>query len=344
MNTTQAIQLANEWVTQIASHEQGFKGAYLAGSIIGQAPTSSWPSSSDVDIMVVSTNVPPYKLGKFTYKNCLLEVTHLDYNLFQDKGTILADYHLSYSFAHTTILADKDKILLPLQKQVVDDFTQLKWVNQRCLQVKHKIRDGLTTLPTSLPFHEQVMNWLFPTGVLTHLFLTADLQNPTVRKRYVDVKPVLTSYKKADVYEQLLDQLCVSEVTRSFVQSSLEHLTVTFDLAVKHGRTPFFFSTDISKIGRPIAIDGSEALIHANLHRESLFWIIATFCRCQIILAKDAPHLHQERLPYFHEILAKMGIEASRDLRGLADGTMSNLEHFWKHTEDILAQNPRIKQ
>jgi hypothetical protein len=45
----------------------------------------------------------------------------------------------------------------------------------------------------------------------------------------------------------------------------------------------------IAAAARMIAIDGSQHFVDDGDHREGVFWIIATFARCQQILAVDAP-------------------------------------------------------
>ncbi|GAF21948.1 hypothetical protein [Shouchella hunanensis] len=342
MNTQDAIAIAREWVQHVGSHQPGFKGAYLAGSVLTHPRLAPWPVSSDVDIMIISTKVQDKKLGKFIYKGLLLEVTTLDYRLFLQKETILADYHVGYSFAHTIVLSDVDDVLVPLQTEVARDFYHMEWVHRRCEHVKEKSIAGLTTIPTSAPFHEQVMSWLFPTGVLAHLFLTAALENPTVRKRYTAVQAVLKRYNMEDVHETLLKQLRVESLTKMTVQSSLDQLEETFVLAVEHAKTPFFFSTDVTHSAKPIVIEGSQLLINKNQFRESFFWIIATFCRCHIILAHDAPHLHEKRLPYFKQVLSSIGITTEKDLYSAALKTLSTVDYFWDHTRALIENNPDI--
>jgi hypothetical protein len=49
-----------------------------------------------------------------------------------------------------------------------------------------------------------VTAWLFPTGVTTHVLLTADLRNLTVRLRYPAVRELLVAYGQPEFYEELL--------------------------------------------------------------------------------------------------------------------------------------------
>ncbi|WP_152657924.1 hypothetical protein [Oceanobacillus sp. CFH 90083] len=344
MQVKDAIQKAGEWVQAIAQKEAGFIGAYLAGSIIQKHMDEAWPIHSDVDIMIVTSNVPELKIGKFIYDGVLLEATHLDSALFHSKEVILSDYHLSFSFAHTFILADPEGILTPLQRNAAEDYDKIYWVHKRCHHIKDKIDSGLSSIPKEKPFYEQVMSWLFPTSVLTHLFLTAGLENPTVRRRYEAAEQILKSYHMNDVYQALLKEINIISLKKNDVQISLDVLNDTFDLAVTYAQTPIFFLSDISLSAKPLSIDGCQALIDKNKHRESFFWIIATFCRCHIILATDAPEIHAERLPYFMKTLSMIDMYTSEDLFEKAKITKSNLPYFWEKTEKLISINPAIKR
>ncbi|GAB2544686.1 hypothetical protein [Gracilibacillus alcaliphilus] len=337
MQIKEAIEKARSWVQTIAQKETGFVGAYLAGSIIQKSFDEVWPIHSDVDIMIVSSNIPELKIGKFMYDGVLLEATHLDSTLFCNKEMILSDYHLSYSFAHTLFLADPENSLTPLQKEVAEDYHKEYWIHRRCQQIKNKINSGLSSIPEEKPFHEQVMGWLFPTSVLTHLFLTAALENPTVRRRYEAVEKVLETYQMEDVYQALLKEINAVSLKKNDVQMSLHDLSDTFDLAAAYAQTPIFFLSDISLSAKSISIEGCQTLIDKNKHRESIFWIIATYCRCHIILATDAPEIHADRLPYFKKTLALIGMYTSEDLFRKAESTKSNLPYFWEKTEQLIS-------
>lgn len=337
-----AMNRALDWIEKVAKEEEGFIGAYLAGSIIQRPLHEPWSNHSDVDVMIVSTSVPPVKIGKFLYQGVLLEASHLQHTAFSDKESILRDYHLSYSFAHTTLLVDPTNMLKPLQEAVAQAYPQKRWVQERCYRIREKIENGLSSIPQERPFHEQVMSWLFPTSVLTHLFLTAALENPTVRRRYEAAQTVLCTYGMNEVYEELLQEIRVDGLLKSDVQKSLDHLQETFNLAAQHQKTAIFFATDITPEARPMSIEASQTLIDAGKQREAFFWILTTYCRCHILLAEDAPQLHQERLPYFMETVKLLGILSIEDLDQLALGTRNRLDHYVERAEALIEGNQQI--
>src|SRR5439155_6092998 len=100
------------------------------------------------------------------------------------------------------------------------------------------------------------------------------------------------------------------------VEQHLAALTEVFDVAKAVVKTPFFFASDISEIARPLAIDGSRELIERGDHREAVFWIVATYSRCQKILFHDAPReVHDRFSPGYQELLGDLGITSPADLR-----------------------------
>jgi hypothetical protein len=128
------------------------------------------------------------------------------------------------------------------------------------------------------------------------------------------------------------------------VADHLRALTTVFDVAKEKVQTPFFFASDISDLARPIAIDGSRELIEAGLHREAIFWIVATYARCLKILHHDAPaELYAKCLPGFHHLVGDLGIQSPSDLQQRGEAVRAFLPPLWQMTEAILAANPDVK-
>jgi hypothetical protein len=76
------------------------------------------------------------------------------------------------------------------------------------------------------------------------------------------------------------------------------------------------FTSDISDIARPIAIDGNQALIERGSQREAIFWMVATYSRCQKVMCQDAPLELQERYHRgYWDLLADLGITSPADLQ-----------------------------
>jgi hypothetical protein len=334
---------AAEWVMQHASREAGFRGAYFSGSTIGLPDDAELSAASDIDIVVVTAQAEaPLKLGKFVYHDTLMEVTYLSWNQLASFEEVLTSYHLAGSFRVDTIIVDPTGHLRTLQTQVSRHFAERVWVRRRCENVRQRIENGLRAIDISAPLHDQVMAWLFPTGVTTHVLLVAALRNPTVRLRYLAAHEVLMDYGHAVLYPDLLELLGCTHLSPERVEHHLAELARTFDVAAAAAKTPFLFSTDITATARPIAIDGSRELIRAGYHREAIFWIVATFARCHKILATDAPDLQYALIPAFEAIMADLGITSTDALMSRARDVIRFLPRLWETTEAILLSNPGI--
>lgn len=290
MRIGDARAIAVEWVRQHASGRPDFRGAFFSGSTAAMAPEAELPASSDVDVVVVlaGASAPP-KPGKLLLRGVLIEITYLAFAELDDADHVAASYHLAPSFARDTIIADPTGRLQELHRAISATFNDPAAIERRCESVFAKILAGLDSIDPAAPWHDQVAGWLFPTGITTHVVLVAARQNPTVRLRYLAARGVLQSHGLTDLYPPLLDLLGCRDVAAAQVQRHLDALAAVFDAAAAVAKTPFPFSSDITAAARPIAIDGSQALIDAGDHREAVFWLVATFARCMKILAADAP-------------------------------------------------------
>ncbi|MBO1513275.1 hypothetical protein I7822_16620 [Metabacillus sp. BG109] len=336
---------AVEWVMEQASQMNGFRGAYFSGSTVGLPDDAELSVASDVDVVIVTEHSePPPKLGKFIYRDTLVEATYLPWKLLASVEEVLTSYHLAGSFRVDTIISDPTGHLSRLQKQVSRHFAEELWVRRRCENARQKVEIGLRAIDISAPLHDQVMSWMFPGGVTTHVLLLAALRNPTVRLRYLAAREVLMEYGYDSLYEDLLKLLGCANLTPERVEQHLDELARTFDDTAGVAKTPFFFSTDITAKARPIAIDGSRELIRAGNHREAVFWIVATFARCHKILEVDAtPELQRAHYPAFAAIVADLGITSSADIIRRAEDVIKFLPRLWETTEEILLANPNIE-
>src|SRR5690606_19028884 len=193
-------------------------------------------------------------------------------------------------------------------------------------------------------FADQVLAWLFGTGKTAHILLVAGLMNPTVRRRYVSVRELLRDYGHLDLHENLLETLGCARMSWRQAEQHLASLVAAFDTARTLIRTPFPFASDISAAARPIAIDGSRELIEAGYHREAVFWIAVTSCRCQVILSHDAPAPVRDRFSPGHQhLLNDLGIASPTDLRRRADMTGECLPQIWDVAQAVLAANPAVQ-
>lgn len=344
MRVGAARTAAARWVAAHARPATGYRGAYFSGSTVGRPDDAELPSSSDVDVVVVTAeDEPPAKPGKLRYEGVLLEITYVPWAELRDPAAVLSSYHLAGSFREDTVIDDPTGRLRALYVAVSPRFAGRSWVRRRCLDARRRVEGRLAAFDASVPFHEQVTAWMFPTGVTTHVLLVAALRNPTVRLRYPAARSVLTTYGRPELYPELLELLGCADVSEQRVRHHVAELTRTFDATVPVARTPFFFSSDLTAQARPIAVDGSLELLGRGDHREAVFWIVATLARCHTVLAVDDPALHAARLPAFEAAVAALtGITGTADILARREEVTRFLPRLWTAAEDILAANPDI--
>ncbi|MBW3634397.1 MAG: hypothetical protein KY456_15350 [Chloroflexi bacterium] len=336
--------MARQWVLAGASATPDFAGAFYHGSINWLPDDAELPATSDVDVMVVLDDPnPPLKPGKIIYRDILLEISYLSIDQLRPPELVLGQYHLAGSFQSPSIILDPSSQLTKLQVAVARDYAKRRWVRRRCEHARSKILGGFS-LRESDPFHDQVVGWLFPAGITTHVLLVAGLKNPTVRRRYVAVRELLADYGRLDFHESLLELLGCAQMSRMRVEHHFAALTEAFDAAKAVVETPFFFISDISDIARPISLGGSEELIARGDYREAIFWMVATYSRCQKVLHHDAPAELRERYDQgYRELLADLGIGSFLDLRRRFTDVETFLPQLWDVAEEIMAANSEIE-
>jgi hypothetical protein len=160
----------------------------------------------------------------------------------------------------------------------------------------------------------------------------------------VAVRELLAEYGHPEFHETLLMLLGSAGMSRQRVEQHLTALTSVFDAATKVIRTPFPFGSDITEAARPIAVDGSRDLIERELHREAVFWIAATYSRCQKVLHQDAPREMQDQFTSaYRQLLGDLGIGAAVDLKRRSQEVEEFLPRLWQEAEAIMAANDEIE-
>lgn len=341
----QAKAIARRWVDEEASRDPAFRGAFFHGSTAWLADDADVQATSDVDVIVVLADAePPAKRGKFRYQGVLLDVSFLPEEQVQTPEQILGLSHLAGSLRTASVIADPTGRLAEVQSAVARRFAKRDWVRKRCEHAHDKVLGNLRALDETSSFPDQVTAWLFATGVTTHILLVAGLRNPTVRRRYLDVRELLANHDRTDVYDTLLAQLGCASLTQARAERHLAALAETFDAAATVIRTPFPFAADIGDAGRPIAIAGSRELIARGDHREAVFWLVATATRCQQVLARDAPAALRDRhAPAYLDLLGDLGLASPADLRRRGVDVEASLPRLLEVAEAIMAANPDIE-
>mgnify|MGYP003383713123 CR=1 FL=1 len=87
----------------------------------------------------------------------------------------------------------------------------------------------------------------------------------------------------------------------------------------------------------------SCALIERGDQREAVFWMAATYTRCQKVLYHDAGPDEQERHGHgYRAFWADLGIRSFADLQQRSQGVCEMLPPIVRVAEAIMAANPEI--
>ncbi|MCC5575448.1 hypothetical protein IMZ11_07310 [Microtetraspora sp. AC03309] len=331
----QAREIARRWVTEEGVGVPGFAGAFLTGSTLWAHGDEELEPSSDVDVMVVlDTAEAPAKLGKFVHRGVLLEVSFMPAASLGTPEAVLGDYHLAGGFHVPSVLADPTGRLTEIQRAVSVDFARRRWVLARCAHAADAVRTMINGMDTAASFPDQVMPWLFGTGVTTHVLLVAGLRNPTIRRRYAAVRELLAERDRLECHESLLELLGCAEMGRSRVEHHLAVLEKAFDAAAAVQAESYRFASDVSDAGRAISIGGTRELIGRGLHREAVFWLVATYSRClaKLSVAGSATRPYEDGL---RALLADLGAETFDDRRRRGERVLATLPELWRTAEAI---------
>ncbi|GLK15001.1 hypothetical protein GCM10017600_84140 [Streptosporangium carneum] len=313
-------------VRWLAGHRvPGFTGAYVSGSVAWLPVETELPITSDVDLMIMVNGEVPPKLGKFRHEGVLLEV---GYAPLQPAENVLASPALAPGLSRGVLLADPHGSLAALHAAVAREFAHPYWVRTRCAALEGRIA-ALAQLDVSRPLAERVLSWVFPASLPTLVVLTAAGANPTVRRRYVAAREVLTRYGEAEFHEEALDWLGCAHLSRSRVAAHLERLTdvydrVPYDLARPYG-------SDLTPEARQISIGGTRDLVEQGLHREAVWWIVVTFARCLTF----APY----GTAAFQELLDDLGVGTPAAMRQRAGAIVGGLPRLRQVREALMGRH-----
>ncbi|GII86871.1 hypothetical protein Ssi03_48610 [Sphaerisporangium siamense] len=323
MKIGEARAVAARWV---AGHRvPGFAGAYISGSVAWEPAEAELPATSDVDLMIMVRGEVPPKLGKFRYEGLLLEVTYVP---SQPAEQVLASPALAPGLSRGVLVADPDGSLAALHAAVARDFARPSWVRARCAALEARI-ETLAGLDVDRPLAARALAWAFPASLPTLVVLTAAGVNPTVRRRYVAAREVLTRHGETGFHEEALDWLGCARLSRARVAAHLERLAdaydrVPYDLAKPYG-------SDLTPEARHISIDGTRELIDQGLHREATWWIVVTFARCLTF----APH----GTAAFEELLDDLGAGTPAAMRHKARTALAGLPRLRQVRDTLLARS-----
>ena len=340
-----AKSLAEQWVHEEGRTLPGFRGAYLVGSVTNLADGAALPATSDVDVVLLLARPAPSRMGKFFFRNILLYVSFVEWGQIQAHETILGHFQMGAAFQRLHILDDPTGLLSRIRGRVAKQFASRYWVGQRIQHTKEVALNRLLDVEKFADWHDQVTAWLFGASLTTLILTTAGLRPPTVRRRYMEARELLADRGKLEFYERLLQLLGCDSWSKSQAEAHLAGVTAAFDEAKTLPKGSFPFAADISNAARPIALDGSRDLIEHRFHREAVFWMVATYARCQWIIHRSASAQVRKRFNAgFEHLLADLGIHSFADLMARCGHVRSCLPETIAMAAEVMATTPGIRE
>ncbi len=348
LSVRQAKAIAHRWVEEAGSRTAGFQGAFFAGSINWMQDGDPFPSTSDVDVKIVvddAVGLPEVTRELLFIDDVALEVVYMSSKWFQSSSAILSDYRSACTFAKPNLILDRSQYLARLQREVMENYAGHAWIRKRCEQAFSELKRSLTMMNETQAIHDQVSSWVFTLIFLAHLFLVADLRNPTMRKCLVSVRETLSRYRLMPQFETMLEFLGCADKGREQVEGLLAACSNSFQAAVEVVRTPFFNTNLLRPEARPLALDGSQELIEQGAHRETVLWILVIHSWCQKALSNDGPAQMRDRLGvHYRTLLDALGIGSWAKLKARQATIEALLPRIWAAAETILEANPAIER
>lgn len=325
-----ARRVATALVVELMDADPGLLGAFCTGSTVGLGPTAELPPDSDLDVCLVvdgSVGPPP---GKRSLDGVRLDLAVLVWADLADPAVAVGVHWLAPGLAAGVVLADRGGRLRSLQHEVADRFTDPDAVWARCESVRRRMAVGLDQVPAAGPWAAQVLGFVFPVSLTTHLVLVADRRNPTVRLRYLRARETLAAHGLDALYAELLADLGCADMSPDLVRGLLPAAAEAFDAAAARGGSGFAFAGDVSPESRPVLVGGTERLVAAGDHREAVWWLVVTWARSVQILVAGAP-----------------GHAAARHVHAFADGTrqllgLSTATDLARRTRQVRARLPDV--
>jgi len=125
----------------------------------------------------------------------------------------------------------------------------------------------------------------------------------------------------------------------------LEAVSFAFERAKCLPKGDFPYAGDISAAARGVAIGGSRELIKLGRHREAVFWMVATYSRCQWILDSSGCHDGRDRLQRgYLSMLNDLGIASATDLEARCRQVLAFLPRVMEVAEAVMDKTPEIEQ
>ena len=337
--------LAGEWVSENASQLPGFMGGFFRGYLTEAHDDTEFPISSDLDLTLVFEDALPENLLKEVhYDGVIIGGGFWPVTRLQPLERVLSDYRIGYSFRLPHVLPGASDKLCEMAAAVSRNFPKRHWVMKRTEDARANCLKYVNFVSEFDSEFDKVLVWLWAAGITTHIILAAALRNPTIRKRYLAAREVLSQYGHLDFYEFLLTLQGSHHFDSVTTQTHFHNAIEVFDVACEVCHKPFPYSSEIKMASRPKLINGTQELITKRFHRESVFWIVATYARCLRAFEHIGASSYLDRFrPGFEHILGDLGIKSLSDLGPRTEQVKASIPRAMAIAQLIMEAHPTIE-
>ena len=131
--------------------------------------------------------------------------------------------------------------LTRLHEKVAREYARRKWVQARC-EAEKREAFGMLEYVAHIPDPLSAFGFLGYAGTFVSAALAlASLKAITGRRSYVQMRCILESWGRIDLYERLLEVVGKAQTSREQAERYLQDAAEAFDIAVKVKRTPHQF-------------------------------------------------------------------------------------------------------
>lgn len=288
----QVIERTEEWVNKQAEQFPAFLGAHLMGSITSMALSDPFPTYRDVDLHIIlkdDSNMPEEN-AEVLYNGLMIEAGFRQKKDYSSPEVVLADPVIASHMAVPSILSDPTGFLSQLHEVVSREYARRKWVQARCEAEKREALGKLETIshfPDPDPVTAFELLGYTSTYVAAVLSL-ASLKAITGRRSAIQMRHILESLGRADLYERLLKVIGIGQASREQAKRYLQDAAEAFDLAVKVKRSPHPFGHKMYAHLRPYLVGGSQEMMDEGYYREAMGWTMAFYGASMQIIKTDA--------------------------------------------------------
>ena len=345
MTVEQVIERTKEWVSMQAEQLPGFLGAHLMGGITSMALTDPFPVYRDVDLHIIlkdSTDVPGEN-AEVLYRGLMIEAGFRCQTDYSTPEVVLADPVIAGHMAVPSILSDPTGFLKRLHEAVTREYARRQWVQARC-EAEQREAFSMLEIAAHIPDPIVAIGLLaYASTYVSAVLSLANLKAITGRRCFVQMRHILESRGRIDLYERLLKVVGITQRSREQGERYLQYAAEAFDLAVRVKRTPHPFGHKMYAHLRPYLVEGTQEMMDEGYYREAGGWTMAFYVNSMQIIQIDAPsQLTPNMQAKFDEFMSQFGLDGAVPWEMHIEEAKAIFREVFMLADEIIASNPTI--